>query len=122
MQLVYVSAPYTHSDSAVIEKRMQVVSEYQAFRAYQGILTVSPLEKHFILKYRDLPGDYAFWGNLSKCMLRRCDKVHVLTMPGWEQSVGVQDEIRLAKDLNMEIYYVDRKFYEEISKDSSAWE
>jgi precorrin-6x reductase len=71
---------------------------------------VSPLSKHFILPYGDLPGDWEYWENYSVQLLKRCDAVFVITdIQGWEKSTGVQGEITAAKELGIPVYAVTSK-------------
>ncbi|MBU1783170.1 DUF4406 domain-containing protein, partial [Patescibacteria group bacterium] len=36
-----------------------------------------------------------------------CYKLYVLKLDGWEESVGVQAEIKMAKELDLEIEYLN---------------
>jgi hypothetical protein len=44
-------------------------------------------------------------------MLRRCDALAVLRLPGWEQSVGVQAELALARELGLRAVVVECEAY-----------
>lgn len=39
-------------------------------------------------------------------MLTRCDEVVVLMLPGWETSVGVRDEIAVARELGKPVRFL----------------
>jgi hypothetical protein len=101
--------PYSHKDPAVIERRMENFCRVDAFLMKSGIHTVSPVSKHFMLSYEALPGDYNYWGTYSRKLMQRCDGVYVICIDGWKESVGVQDEIALAKQLNLPIIMVDEQ-------------
>ena len=107
--LFYLAMPYSHKDPQVIEQRMEIFCRVDAFLMKMGIHTISPLSKHFMLAYEALPGDYVYWGEYSHKLMQRVDGVYVICVPGWEESVGVQDEIRLAKQLNLPIILVDEQ-------------
>jgi hypothetical protein len=106
MTIAYLAAPYSHHDKSVVEQRMSVLCNVDAMLMERGIHTVTPLSKHFILNYRDLPGDWAYWGEYSKKLLARCDSMYVLMLKGWRESTGVQAEINIAKELNIPIVFI----------------
>jgi hypothetical protein len=108
-ELFYLAMPYSHKDPAVIERRMEIFCRVDAFLMKSGIHTVSPVSKHFMLSYEALPGDYNYWGTYSRKLMQRCDGVYVICIDGWKESVGVQDEIALAKQLNLPIIMVDEQ-------------
>lgn len=95
-KLVYLAAPYSDPDPAVIRQRIEALCEIDALLIEAGIYTVTPLSKHFILGYRDLPGDWAYWGGYCRALLPRCDAMILLDLPGWEASEGVRGELDIA--------------------------
>jgi hypothetical protein len=72
-----------------------------------GHLAISPIAHSHVLVEHGLPTDWAFWERFDKNLLQRCDDLLVLTLPGWQESVGVQAEIRIAKELGKPIQYLD---------------
>lgn len=104
--MVYLAAPYSDPVKAVVEYRMQGFCEVDAILMERNVFTCSPLSKHFILQYRALPGDWAYWGGYSENMLKRCDSMIIITMPGWETSTGVAGEIEIAKRISIPIYLI----------------
>ena len=50
--------------------------------------------------------DFAYWREWNMRMLRACDRLAVLMLPGWEESRGVQAEITAAKAWGMPIEYL----------------
>ena len=104
--IAYLAAPYSHDDESVVTERMRQFYLVDARLMEQGTFTVSPLQKHAILKYRDLPGSWEYWKEYSQTLLKLCDKMIVITLPGWEQSVGLKAEIELAESWNIPIEYI----------------
>lgn len=51
--------------------------------------------------------DYSVWRERCKMLIARCDEVLVLPFNGWNESVGVADEILCAKNMNMPVLYDD---------------
>lgn len=105
--LVYLSAPY----SAMPDKNelMRAV-KYAAGRymlANKGAHVVTPLYNHFLLgMFPEMGSDYEFWKSYSLDLLRRCDKLLVLKLHGWQTSTGVCEEIRVAEELQLPIEYL----------------
>jgi Domain of unknown function (DUF1937) len=120
MKIFYIAVPYSHKDPSVIEYRMEIFYRVDAALMKKGIHTVSPVAKHAMLKYENLPGDYTYWGDYSRKLMRRCDGVYVICLPGWLESTGVQDEIRLAQELNLPIIYLDEQGNEIVAQRKSV--
>lgn len=115
-KIVYIAAPYTaknsdgSEDKIKVADRMRIVSLCVEQFMKQGLFVISPLLMHLVRTYTEsLPGDWAYWSNYSKGLLTRCDYVIILTMEGWEESVGVTEEINIARAHDIEIYYADPK-------------
>ena len=107
-EVIFVSAPYTHSDKDVVNYRMKVVTETLAQLASIGKVGISPLLMHFCLNTGiQLPSDFEFWKNYSLTLLSKSDLVMVLLLPGWAESEGVKEEINLAYELKIPVIYQD---------------
>jgi hypothetical protein len=109
-QIFYLAAPYSGSEEEV-ENRMRQLCIADAVLMKNGIFTMSPLMKHFIINYESLPGDWNYWKNYSEVLLSKADGMIVLKLDGWEQSTGVQAEIEICKKNNILIFFFT---YEEI--------
>jgi hypothetical protein len=73
----------------------------------EGKHIFSPItESHMYQQYGDAGHKWDFWEKHDKLMLRKCDELWVLTLPGWEESVGVQAEIQYANQRKMPIKYI----------------
>jgi len=46
------------------------------------------------------------WRAVDQAMIRACDAVYVLTLPGWEMSEGIREEILFARTLGKPIFLV----------------
>jgi hypothetical protein len=120
MELVYLAAPYTHSDKFVVEGRMRNLCIVDAALMKRGVMTASPLMKHFLLEHADLPGDWDYWKDYAEVLLSKCDKMIVVMMHGWEESVGVQAEIRLCGKFGIPVEYIDPFTLEGWRKDENT--
>lgn len=104
----YLSAPYSHENGAVVYARFKVMQEASAILALQGINVYSPIcAWHEIANDYDLPTDAHWWRKMNFDALNRSDGMYLLTMPGWEESEGVQMELGWAKDKpHFQIHYM----------------
>jgi len=107
MSLVYLAAPYSDKDKAVVEARMVLFCKVDAELSRKGIFTVSPLLKHLVLQHSILPSDWEYWRDYSISLLTKCDYMIVIMMDGWKESVGVQDEIKLCNLFDVPIKYIN---------------
>jgi hypothetical protein len=105
--MIYLAAPYTHPDASVVEQRIAMFATIDAKLCADGLFTVSPLSKHWIRNYTFIPLTWSFWKDYSKKLMEKCDALYVIMLDGWETSEGVQAEIELAKQLSLEIKYLD---------------
>ena len=95
--VIYVAAPYADRNPDVITQRLGVVGRYAARMLAQGHLAFSPLTyTHGIQQLGYAPPAPKTWYSFDLQFLRQCDIIHVLTLPGWEQSRGVALEMEQA--------------------------
>jgi hypothetical protein len=104
LDLIYLAAPYTDDDENVVEERVAAVCRVDAVLMERGTFTFSPLLKHFVRKHGKLPGDWNYWQDYCRVMLPKCSQVYVLALDGWEGSVGVREEIKLAELLKIPVF------------------
>lgn len=114
--LIYISAPYTHPDIDIVANRMFRVTKYSAWSLKNGSHVICPLTMgHRFCDFYNQPKDQAFWIDWCLNLLKRCDEMHVLCLPGgWERSDGVQKEIAFAKEHNIPIKYIEEEFIENL--------
>ena len=111
-KLAYLATPYTSKDWVVKENRFDKVNEVAAKLIQRGEIIFSPISHtHPIAKAGELPGNWEFWDKFDRTYLECCYKIYVLKLNGWEESKGVQAEIKIAEELDLEIEYLD---YEEV--------
>jgi hypothetical protein len=67
----------------------------------------SPIShSHPIALDHDLPRGWEFWGRIDEVFVKLCHAVYVLQLPGWEESHGVQEELKLALKYGKPIIYI----------------
>jgi len=102
----YLATPYNHPDKAVMEARMEYHDRVDARLLELGHYTLCPMEKHYKVKYGNLPVNYEYWRYFCRSMLKLCEAgLIVVAQEGWEDSVGVTDEIQQAFKLDRPVYY-----------------
>jgi nucleoside 2-deoxyribosyltransferase len=104
--MIYLASPYSDPDPAVREQRFQAACWAAAALLRAGHIVFSPIVHCHVLVEHGLPTDWAFWQHADREHLKRCDEVVVLMLDGWEESAGVQAEIRTAQDLGKRVRYL----------------
>ena len=105
--MIYLGSPYSHPEPAVREMRFDAACKAAAVLMQRGHLVFSPVcYSHQIAKH-GLPTDWVFWEKYDRAILRRCEEVWVLMLPGWESSRGVQAEIKIAREMGMPVEFID---------------
>jgi len=132
-ELIYLASPYSIGNTEV---NFRIVTEKAAELVSEGYTVISPITYgHTLLGFKEMPNDWKFWINFCSELLYKCDRMVIYKMPGWEISVGIAEEMSIARDHGIPIDYIDyiepenkvivsqptreNNFYEEIKKDSS---
>jgi hypothetical protein len=106
--MIYVAATYSNVEDkdTHIDDILRYMGEFM--HSNPGVHLVSPLQHHHTLKLvPDMGSDYTYWKNFSRELLSKCDGLIVLMSEGWRESGGVQDEIAYAKELGIDILYIN---------------
>jgi len=97
MSLIYLASPYSSDDPRVIEERMRIFLEVDAYLTHRGILTVSPMYKHFLASAGlGIPNTLEYWKNYCEALLMKCSGMIIIPSIGWATSPGVIMEKGLA--------------------------
>ena len=104
--MIYLASPYSHPDPAVRDERFHAVCRAAAALLRAGHAVLSPIAHSHALARHGLPTEWSFWSRYDLEMLARCDQVVVLMLPGWQESAGVREEIRIARELGKPVRYV----------------
>mgnify|MGYP001599269435 CR=1 FL=1 len=107
--MIYLASPYSHPDPKIKERRFQDVCRYAAAMFRNGIHVFSPIaHTHPISVYGLWEWKWEQWKEYDLEFIAMCSEMWVLMLPGWEESVGVAAEIKIAKGLGKPVRYVDR--------------
>jgi hypothetical protein len=77
----------------------------------EGHFVFSPISmSHPISKLGGLDGSWDTWKELDMEFIRWCDEVHVINFNdlATKNSVGVNDEIKYAKEIGKEVIYIQK--------------
>jgi hypothetical protein len=112
--VIYLASPYSDPDPAVREKRYLAACEATAGLLVAGLHVFSPIVHSHPLTAFGLPQGWEFWERIDRAHLDRCEQLVVLTIPGWDTSIGVKDEIRIAKEFGIPVSYLSPEFIGEL--------
>jgi nucleoside 2-deoxyribosyltransferase len=104
--MIYLASPYSHPDPTVRERRFQEACRATAALLRAGHIVFSPVVHSHPLVPHGLPTDWAWWEEVDREHLIRCDEVVVLQLDGWRESVGLAAEVRIAQDLGKPVRYL----------------
>jgi hypothetical protein len=105
--MIYLASPYSSPDPKVREWRYQQACRATAKLLQQGLVVISPIVHSHPLVAHGLPTTWAFWSRIDGEYLAHCKVLAVLTLPGWQESVGVQAEIRRALELGLPVMFIE---------------
>mgnify|MGYP001810783450 CR=1 FL=1 len=94
---LYLASPYSHDNPEIMQMRYFGAMDATAHLLKQHVAVYSPIVHcHEIAKVHELPTDFEFWMRYNYRMLSAARKLLVLTLDGWDKSVGVRAEITYA--------------------------
>jgi len=111
----YVATIYTvdtnelteYERELVLENRFDKSSRAAGWLMNNEVVPFSPIVHcHPIAQRRDLPKTWDWWEMIDRTYLESSEGLIVVCDLGWEWSVGVQAEIKIAKELNLPIRYL----------------
>lgn len=114
-EIEYLGLPYTDDDPLMKDWRAEVSNIIAAELTKQGRIIFAPISAwHHIAKKYKLPGTFEYWLRLDEEFIKVSKKLLIITLPGWKESKGVNEEIKLAKKYNIPIEYIDPEPYIEL--------
>lgn len=105
--MIYLASPYTHPDPHVRQERFFAVEEYTARCILDGQHIFSPIvyAHEMAIKY-SIPFTAEYWSEFNLDMILASRGMRVLQLRGWRESLGVANEIKLAKDIALPLEFV----------------
>lgn len=89
---VYLGSPYSKYEAGH-DAAARVVADAAARLMHRGLAIYSPIAHGHAIAAHGLPLDWAFWKSQCQPLIDGAAGLIVLTMAGWQESVGLQYEI-----------------------------
>lgn len=91
--MIYLASPYTDIIPEILEERYRAARTATAHLLRHRLHTFSPIVHcHDLARVEGLPASASFWAEYNFHMLSLATKLVVLDLPGWSNSVGVNNE------------------------------
>jgi hypothetical protein len=106
--MIYLASPYSHPDPAVRQDRFERVCKVAARMMERGEVVFSPIaHTHPIAMKGNLPTDWEYWKKVDEEFIKACSKLGVLMLDGWEDSEGIEEEMKLARSVGKQIIFIE---------------
>lgn len=104
---IYLASPYSHVNPKVRHARYLAVQQTVVECLRYRIWVFSPIVHCHELKLKYLlPPEFSFWMEYDLSILSEAGQLNVLELPGWKESLGIQEEIRFAKMHHIPVYHI----------------
>jgi hypothetical protein len=111
--MIYLASPYSDPSLGVRTNRYLAACKAAAELIRDGSFVFSPIaHSHGIALCGNLPGDWAYWQDADRAILKICSHVTVLKLDGWEESKGIAAEVLIAEELGKPVVYVEPSAFE----------
>lgn len=108
MALIFIAIPTkgTVTDGKLNEKFLAFLARLHTF--FPGNTFISPMVQDYaLLKFMpDSPATWEAWGHHCKTIIERSDEVWVLQFEGWDTSVGVNGEMKHAREHDVPVAFI----------------
>lgn len=104
-RLAYIAAPYSAKSPEVMQRRANEVMAFSAWLWREGICyPLSPVSMwHEAATRCGLPTDATSWTACNFAYFTACEVMYLLKLDGWQESVGVEMELKWARDRGMDV-------------------
>lgn len=68
---------------------------------------VPMIQDYALLPHLNVEATWAVWGKHCRALIQVCDEVWVMQYPGWDKSVGVTEEMRIALDNGKPVQFLE---------------
>jgi hypothetical protein len=121
-KLEYLAIPYSNIDKNIMDFRAAVSDYIFAELSSEGRIVYAPISScHNISKKYGLPKTFEFWEKVCLEFVSSAYKLIVVKLPGWQSSVGLTAELKLAQILGLKIEYLDPISYIMNDKELMDW-
>lgn len=106
--MIYIASPYSHEDYEVRNRRFIGVREYAWSLMSQGHQCFSPIVYgHYYDRQFEPRLSHGYWMNFCEHFLPSCVEMHVLMLSGWDTSLGISLELKLAGTYAIPVIYAE---------------
>ena len=108
----YLALPYSHKSERVMVERAAISDFIFAELSKEGRVIYAPISScHYIARTHGMPTDWRFWGLMGREFMMVMDRMLVIPLPGWQDSIGLTAELVLAKEFEVEVEFLDLTYY-----------
>ena len=108
MNMIYLASPYTKHPKHIRQLFFEVLCDITAQMFNRGEYVFTPIVyAHPVASRHNLPPEWDYWKEYDESFISICSSLWVLKFPGWEESTGVQAEIKIAEGLGLPVRYVE---------------
>jgi hypothetical protein len=109
--MIYIASPYSSPIAGAQQHRFEKVRRFTIHLFNQGLIPFSPIVyAHEMAAVGGLRTDAASWLRFNTDMLRHSEALFLYCLPGWQQSKGVEMEIKQARVMQLPISHFDVDF------------
>jgi hypothetical protein len=106
--LVYLASPYTLYHDG-LDAAANAVAAVAGDLRERGVCAISPIaHSHAVARAAGLdPTDHELWMELDRNLIRVCDALLVVCLPGWMTSKGVTEETKIFEQRGKPVHHLD---------------
>ncbi len=107
-KVYYLASPYSSLFPELVLERYQEQGRLCVYLLTElGLCVINPIEMcHHLSQRFKLPSGYEYWKKRDRRLIDCCDATIVCMMNGWENSIGVNDEIAYTLGSGKIVYYL----------------
>lgn len=106
--MIYLASPYTDPDPRLMEWRYIQACKASAQLLRDCEIVYCPIaHSHGIALHGCLDHDWAQFEDMDSYFLALCKRMIILTLPGYDESIGIKAEIAVVRALGKPIEYME---------------
>ncbi len=106
--MIYLASPYTKHTKDTRHLYFEMLCDITAQMFNMGKYVFTPIVyAHPVASRHNLPPEWDYWKEYDEKFISICSDLWVIMFPGWEDSTGVQAEVKIAQELGLPIRYVE---------------